>query len=230
MSTPTTPPARPSARRAITPHVLVGTTTVTGASGSAPLAAPMARASAASASAGRTAEVVSVTGPIVRKGCDAAQPEGSAASARARRSLTACSRPSGSRNSALPAMSTLAPAAAAPAIVRRRDSAVDLHIDRVGVAGVVEHPSHLGDLRLHRRDVRLAAEAGVDGHHEHQADEVEHVLDGRCGRRGVQGDCRRCAEVVDVGRACGAGGGRPRRARSGANSRRRCTAWPSRRA
>ena len=34
MSTPTIPRARPRARRAITPHVLVGTTTVTGASGS----------------------------------------------------------------------------------------------------------------------------------------------------------------------------------------------------
>ena len=61
MSTPTIPRARPRARRAITPHVLVGTTTVTGASASSPLAAPMARASSARAWAGRTAEAVSVT-------------------------------------------------------------------------------------------------------------------------------------------------------------------------
>jgi ABC-2 type transport system ATP-binding protein len=45
------PPRRPSARRAITPAVLVGTTIVTGASGSSPLAARTAPASASKARA-----------------------------------------------------------------------------------------------------------------------------------------------------------------------------------
>ena len=91
---------------------------------------------------------------------------------------TACSRPSGSRYSALPATSTLAPAAAAPADGVGADAAVDLDVDGVGEPGGVDHPAHLGDLRLHRGDVRLAAEAGVDGHHEHEVDEVEDVGDG----------------------------------------------------
>jgi hypothetical protein len=42
MSTPAMPPRRPSARRVITPQVLVGTATVTGASGSAPFASAIA--------------------------------------------------------------------------------------------------------------------------------------------------------------------------------------------
>ena len=48
-----------------------------------------------------------------------------------------------------------------------------------------DHRAELGDLRLHRGEVALAAEPGVDGHHEYQLDEVEDVGDG--GRRGVAG-------------------------------------------
>ena len=47
-----------------------------------------------------------------------------------------------------------------------------------------------------RRDVALAAEAGVDRHDQHQVDEVEHVLDGRRRRGRVQRDPRGDAELA----------------------------------
>ena len=88
--------------------------------------------------------------------------------------MTAWARPSGSRYSAEPATSTLAPAAAAPWMVAGADAAVDLDVD---VVAALEHEvAELGDLRLHGGDVGLAAEAGVHGHHQHHVDEVEHVL------------------------------------------------------
>ena len=55
-----------------------------------------------------------------------------ACSASCRNSTTACSRPSGSRNRALPAISTLAPARTAPRDGGRADPAVDLDLDPVG--------------------------------------------------------------------------------------------------
>ena len=64
------PPRRPSARRAITPAVLVGTMTATGASGSPPLAAATAAASASSAAAPCRVNVTLTAMPrIVRTGC-----------------------------------------------------------------------------------------------------------------------------------------------------------------
>ena len=144
-----------------------------------------------------------------------------------RRSATACSSPSGSRNSALPATSTLAPAAAARATVSRPDAAVDLEVDGVGAPGRLDHPADLGDLRLHRRDVRLAAETGVDGHHEHEIDEVEHVGDGARRRRRVEGDGGLRAELTRPRRAPGGGGCTPRRGRSGDGNRPRRSAGPS---
>ena len=64
------PPRRPSARRAMTPAVLVGTMTATGASGSPPLAERTAAASASSAGAPwAVVEIVIGTPAIVRKGC-----------------------------------------------------------------------------------------------------------------------------------------------------------------
>ena len=62
-------------------------------------------------------------------------------------------------------------------------------------------------LRLHGGEVGLAAEAGVDGHHQHHVDEVEHVLDGRDRRGRVEGDAGRRAGLAHARRACGAGGG-----------------------
>ena len=111
--------------------------------------------------------------------------------------MTACSRPSGSRYSALPATRTLAPAAAAPAHRVGRDAAVDLDVDDVGQPGGVDHPADLGDLRLHRGEVALAAEPGVDGHHEHEVDEVEHVGDGARRRGRADGDGGGGPELAD---------------------------------
>ena len=76
-----------------------------------------------------------------------------AAVARARRSLTACSRPSGSRYSALPATSTLAPAAAAAATVSGPIPPSTSTSTCVAEASGAEHLGDLGDLRLHRGDV-----------------------------------------------------------------------------
>ena len=60
----------------MTPHVLVGTTTVTGASGSPPLAAAMARAELVERLGGADGEVVSVTGRSYGRGVTAGQPDG----------------------------------------------------------------------------------------------------------------------------------------------------------
>ena len=43
----------------------------------------------------------------------------------------------------------------------------------------------------------LAAEAGIDGHHQHEVDEVEQRLDHRGGRAGVDRDAGALAEVAD---------------------------------
>ena len=112
------PPRRPSARRAMTPAVLVGTMTATGASGSPPFARPTAAASASNAAA-----PWAVVGDADRHGTDRTEGvstvrvgrtvrrvRAACGGAGARSSVTACSRPSGSRNRALPATSTLAPA------------------------------------------------------------------------------------------------------------------------
>ena len=69
MSTAATPPSRPSARRAMTPAVLVGTITVTGARGSPALARWTAPASASRARPGARASTLIGTYPIVEKGC-----------------------------------------------------------------------------------------------------------------------------------------------------------------
>ena len=127
----------------------------------------------------------------------------------ARSSVTACSRPSGSRNSALPATNTLAPAADRAGHGARCDATVDLDVDVV--AARVDHAAHLGDLRLHRGDVLLPAEAGVDGHHQHQVDEVEHVArPPSAGVAGLSATAAVAPSLARRGRACG-GGARPTR-------------------
>ena len=77
---------------------------------------------------------------------------------------------------------------------RRPDPAVDFDVDLAPPSGSVDHLSDLVDLRLHRRDVGLTAESGIDGHHEHQIDEIEDVgdLGGGCG--GTQRNRRRGPE------------------------------------
>ena len=74
----------------------------------------------------------------------------------------------------------------------------------------IEHLAQGGDLRLHRCDVGLSAEAGVHRHDEHHLDQVEHVLDGRDRRRRVEGDGGARPEIthtrqgsVEVGRRLG---------------------------
>ena len=76
---------------------------------------------------------------------------------------------------------------------------------RVSQPGGVDHRPHLADLGLHRRDVRLTTEAGVDRHHQHHVDEVEHVRDGGGRRRRVERHRGRRAERRDVARACDGG-------------------------
>ena len=66
------------------------------------------------------------------------------------------------------------------------------------MATLEDEPAHLGHLGLHGVDVGLATEPRVDGHHEHEVDEVEDVLH-RAGRRGgVDGDRGSGAELADV--------------------------------
>ena len=81
----------------------------------------------------------------------------------------------------------------------RADSAVDFHIDRPSEAGSFDHCAYLADLRLHGGDVPLAAETGIDGHHQHQVDQVEHVGDGRCRRGRVECHRSRDPHRGDVG-------------------------------
>src|SRR5690606_8023854 len=78
----------------------------------------------------------------------------------------------------------------------RADPAVDLEVDVA--AGDLDHRRDLGDLRLHRRQVVLAAEAGVDGHDQHQVDQVHDVGDRGGGRRGVQRHRGAGTQLADV--------------------------------
>ncbi|CAH0375970.1 unnamed protein product, partial [Pelagomonas calceolata] len=82
---------------------------------------------------------------------------------------------------------------------RGLDAAVDLDVH---VQAAVDDPfADLLDLVRHRRDVGLAAEAGVHGHDEHVVDQVKDVLDGLGGRRRVQRHGRRAAHGPDVRQA-----------------------------
>jgi pimeloyl-ACP methyl ester carboxylesterase len=91
-------------------------------------------------------------------------------------SVTACSRPSGSLKRALPAIRTLAPAVTAPAMVLGpMPPSTSMSTASVRPRAAIRARSS-ADLGLHRRDVLLAAEAGVDGHDQHHVDQVEHVL------------------------------------------------------
>ena len=121
---------------------------------------------------------------------------GRAASARRRSSATAWPSPSGSRYSAVPATSTLAPAAAAPPTVSGAMPPSTSMSTASARPRSAEHPGDLGHLRLHRRQVRLAPEARVDGHHQHQLDQVEDVGDGRRRRGRDDGHGGGGAEVV----------------------------------
>jgi 23S rRNA (uracil1939-C5)-methyltransferase len=79
---------------------------------------------------------------------------------------------------------------------RRADAAVHLDVE-VEAAGRSPR-RELGDLGLHRGEVLLPAESRVDGHHQDEVDEVEHVLDRRDGGVGVDRDRRGRVELTDV--------------------------------
>ena len=98
--------------------------------------------------------------------------------ARARRSFTACSRPIGVAEQRTAGDEHVGAGRGRRGDGVGADAAVDLDVDVVVAPGSREHRGDLGDLRLHRGDVLLAAEARVDGHHQHQVDQVEHVGDG----------------------------------------------------
>jgi hypothetical protein len=76
------------------------------------------------------------------------------------------------------------------------DPAVDLDVDR-GAAGVVEHAPQRGDLVEHRRDERLAAEAGVDAHQQHHVDVGQHPAQRLERRRRVEHRDGPLAELAD---------------------------------
>src|SRR5439155_21982268 len=87
------------------------------------------------------------------------------------------------------------------AIVGERFRDVGLH---AAVDGDVDGPGtqelfDLANLSMRARDERLAAEARVHRHHQHEIELREHVLERR-GRRGrVQRDTRARAELADLG-------------------------------
>ena len=87
----------------------------------------------------------------------------------------------------------------APASRQRRggvggDAAVDLEPDRA----VADHGAERAELRQHRRQEGLAAEAGVDGHHQDEVALVEDVLDRGGRRRGVERHAGLRAELADA--------------------------------
>ena len=141
-----------------------------------------------------------------------------------------------SRNSALPATRTLAPAAAAPATVAGpMPPSTSMSTSRPPLD---DQRPQLGDLGLHDGDVGLAAEAGVDRHDQHHVDEVEHVRDGRDRGGRVEGDGRAGAQLADAAeRAVQVRGGlgvdderarsRPRRSGRAARRARSTIRWAS---
>ena len=190
-----TPPRRPRARRAMTPTVLVGTTSVTGASGSPPLAARTAAASASKAAAPWGVTVTWIgTSSIVRKGCHRLTPAGRPRRVGAARRRRGRARPGPGR----------APCRRRARWRRRRRRRPPCRGRcrrrprcRPGRPRSSIIRAHLGHLGLHRRQVALAAEARVDGHHQHQLDQVEHVGDRPpAGVAGTDGHAGGRAEVV----------------------------------
>src|SRR5512145_1393566 len=75
------------------------------------------------------------------------------------------------------------------------DPAIDLEIDRP--ARGVDTAAQLGDLGELAGDEFLAAVTGIDGHHQHQVDVVEHLGDGVGGRRRVERNAGFLAQRLD---------------------------------
>jgi hypothetical protein len=98
-------------------------------------------------------------------------------------------------NTAEPATSTLAPAAAiAPALSSLTPPSTSIATSR---PAVVEVAPQGRDLVEDRRDEALAAEAGVDAHEQHHRDVAQHPADGLERGRRVEDDHRLLAELAD---------------------------------
>ena len=78
----------------------------------------------------------------------------------------------------------------------RLDSAVDLQL-AIG-ASLVDHPPDAADLGQHAGQELLAAETRVDGHHQHQLEVRQDLLEHRGGRRRVDRHSRPQAQPVDL--------------------------------
>ncbi len=62
---------------------------------------------------------------------------------------------------------------------------------------LADYPVHPRDLVHHRWDQGLAAETGVDRHHDNEVEPVEHIFDRRLRRRRVQRNARLLPERAD---------------------------------
>ena len=98
-------------------------------------------------------------------------------------------------NTAVPATSDVG--AGLDAFPRRLgiDAAIDLEIDRP--ARGVDRLAQGGDLGELALDEGLAAEAGIDAHHQHEIEVAQHVLDGGDRRRRVEHAARLLAQALD---------------------------------
>ena len=102
----------------------------------------------------------------------------SASLATARSSATAASRPFVVPEQGATRDEDAGPGGDSPRGSLHGDPTVDLDARDVAAPGGDDHRAQFDDLRLHRREVVLAAETGIDGHHEDHVDEVEDVGDG----------------------------------------------------
>ena len=75
----------------------------------------------------------------------------------------------------------------------RRNAAVHLDVDRPPA----DHGAQLTDLVDRRRNEALAAEAGIDRHHQNEVDQVDEVLDARSRRARVERHADLLAERAD---------------------------------
>ena len=98
-------------------------------------------------------------------------------------------------NSAEPAQNTSAPArAAAPIVARPIPPSTSSSISETAA---VDFGSGGGDLAVPCRQVPLAAEAGVDRHHQQQVNQIEDVGHGFQWRRRVERDTGTRTEIGD---------------------------------
>jgi hypothetical protein len=80
----------------------------------------------------------------------------------------------------------------------RANSAINFEVNVISSTRVLDHCPDLANFGLHGGDVFLATKPRIDGHDQHEIDEVENMLDSRswCGRVKRYRSGR--AKVVDV--------------------------------